>query len=424
MRGCVEDLKDILTNFGIDARVAAFCDTVETEIKPQFDAIEKKEIINQTKVLSAFRKHRISSAHFNPTSGYGYDDLGRDTLDMVFADTFGTESALVRPHFISGTHTLTVMLFSVLRPGDVLLSVTGDPYDTLTDVICGDEGGSLKEFGIGYDKVDLKDDKFDFEGIAKALENEKIRAVFVTRSKGYAWRESLSVAEMRELADFVRAKRSDVLILVDNCYGEFVDTEEPAFADLFAGSLIKNPGGGIAPSGGYIAGKKEYVKLAADRLTAPGLGLEGGANFGVMKELYLGFFMAPHVVAQAIKCAVFCGALMEKLGYEVCPKPADVRNDIIQAIRFGNPEGVVAFCRGLQAASPIDSFVSPEPWAMPGYQNEVIMAAGAFTQGSSIEISADGPIRPPYVAYMQGGLTYESGKLAVMHAASAVLKSE
>ena len=410
--------------FGIDSCVLAAGREAEAEISPLFKKIEKTEAENQMKVLSAFRRHKISSAHFNPTTGYGYDDLGRDTLDKVYADVFGTEAALVRPHFISGTHTLTVMLFAVLRPGDVLLSVTGDPYDTLTDVICGDGGGSLKEFGIGYDKVDLKDDTFDFPAIAKALESRSVRAVFVTRSKGYAWRESLSVPEMEKLAAFVREKRKDVLILVDNCYGEFVGTAEPAFADLFAGSLIKNPGGGIAPSGGYIAGKSEYVRLAADRLTAPGLGLEGGANFGVMKDLYLGFFMAPHVVAQAIKCAVFCGALMEKLGYEVCPRPADARNDIIQAIRFGTPERVIAFCRGLQAASPIDSFVSPEPWAMPGYQNEVIMAAGAFTQGSSIEISADGPIRPPYVAYMQGGLTYESGKLAVLNAASAVQNAE
>lgn len=417
-------MHDILTEFGIDLHVRKICGEVETEIRPLFDSIEKREAENQAKVLTAFRKHKISSAHFNPTSGYGYDDLGRDTLDAVFADVFGTEAALVRPHFISGTHTLTVMLFAVLRPGDVLLSVTGDPYDTLTDVICGDEGGSLKEFGIGYDKVDLKEDTFDWERIAAALENEKVRAVFVTRSKGYAWRESFSVSEMEKLAAFVRERRNDVLILVDNCYGEFVGTEEPAFADLFAGSLIKNPGGGLAPSGGYIAGKADCVRLAADRLTAPGLGLEGGANFGVMKELYMGFFMAPHVVAQAVKCAVFCGALMEKLGYEVCPRPADVRNDIIQAIRFGAPERVIAFCRGLQAASPVDAFVTPEPWAMPGYPDEVIMAAGAFTQGSSIEISADGPIRPPYVAYMQGGLTYESGKLAVMRAASEVLKTE
>ncbi len=417
-------MRDIMTEFGIDARVQSASTAIEADIRPLFAEIEKREAENQAKVLSAFRKHKISSAHFNPTSGYGYDDLGRDTLDRVYADVFGTEAALVRPHFISGTHTLTVMLFAVLRPGDVLLSVTGDPYDTLTDVICGDTGGSLKEFGIGYEKVDLKNDTFDFPAIEKALENEKVRAVFVTRSKGYAWRESFSVSDMERLAAFVRERRNDVLILVDNCYGEFVGTKEPCFADLFAGSLIKNPGGGIAPSGGYIAGKEEYVRLAADRLTAPGLGLEGGANFGVMKDLYLGFFMAPHVVAQAVKCAVFCGALMEKLGYEVCPRPADVRNDIIQAIRFGNAARVIAFCRGLQAASPIDSFVSPEPWAMPGYQNEVIMAAGAFTQGSSIEISADGPIRPPFVAYMQGGLTYESGKLAVMHAASAVLQVE
>ncbi len=417
-------MHDILTEFGIEDRVRAASEAAEAENRPLYEAIEKTEAENQAKVLSSFRKHKICSAHFNPTTGYGYDDLGRDTLDLVFADVFGTEAALVRPHFISGTHTLTVMLFAVLRPGDVLLSVTGDPYDTLTDVICGDTGGSLKEFGIGYEKVDLKNDTFDYPVVEKALENPKIKAIFITRSKGYAWRESLSVPDMAKMAAFVREKRSDVLVLVDNCYGEFVGSEEPAFADLFAGSLIKNPGGGIAPCGGYIAGKADYVRLAADRLTAPGLGLEGGANLGVMKDLYLGFFMAPHVVAQAIKCAVFCGALMEKLGFEVCPRPADERNDIIQAIRFGSPERVIAFCRGLQAASPIDSFVSPEPWAMPGYQNEVIMAAGAFTQGSSIEISADGPIRPPFVAYMQGGLTYESGKIAVMHAASAVLKAE
>ena len=412
----------ILESFSIDERVITAAAEAEKEIKLFFEEIEKKEAINQAKVLSAFRNHKISGTHFNPTCGYGYDDLGRDTLDLVFAETFGTEAALVRPHFISGTHTLTVMLFAVLRPGDVLLSVTGDPYDTLTDVICGDEGGSLKEFGIGYEKVELKNDTFDLEAIENALRNEKVRAIFMTRSKGYAWRESFSCKEMKKAADFIKSIRPDVLILVDNCYGEFVDTEEPSFADLFAGSLIKNPGGGLAPSGGYIAGKKDCVRLAADRLTAPGLGLEGGANFGVMKELYMGFFMAPHVVSQAVKCAVFCAALMEKLGFEVCPKPQDARNDIIEAIRFGKPEGVIAFCKGLQAASPVDSFVTPEPWAMPGYQNEVIMAAGAFTQGSSIEISADGPIRPPYVCYMQGGLTYESGKLAVLCGASEVIK--
>ncbi len=415
-------MRNIWDAFAIEEEVWQKSAEAEADIRPLFAAIEKTEAENQAKVLSAFRKHKISSAHFNPTSGYGYDDMGRDTLDAVFADVFGTEAALVRPHFISGTHTLTVMLFAVLRPGDVLLSVTGHPYDTLTDVICGDEGGSLKEFGIGYEMVELSGDTFDYPAIEKALENKAVRAVFVTRSKGYAWRASLSVADMEKLAAFVRARRKDVLILVDNCYGEFVGAEEPAFADLFAGSLIKNPGGGIAPSGGYIAGKAEYVRLAADRLTAPGLGLEGGANFGVMKDLYLGFFLAPHVVAQAVKCAVFCGALMEKLGYAVCPKPDEDRNDIIEAIRLGSAERVKAFCRGLQAASPIDSFVTPEPWAMPGYQNEVIMAAGAFTQGSSIEISADGPIRPPFVAYMQGGLTYESGKLAVMQAASSVYK--
>lgn len=414
-------MQTIFEELEIDKKIITLTEEAEAEIRPLFRQIEKTESENQAKVLSAFRKHKISSAHFNPTTGYGYDDLGRDTLDLVYADVFGTEAALVRPHFISGTHTLTVMLFAVLRPGDVLLSLTGDPYDTLTDVIVGGSG-SLKDFGIGYDKVDLLENGVDYDGIEKALQNEKIKAVFITRSKGYAWRESLSVSEMEKLTAFVRARRSDVIVLIDNCYGEFVEEREPSFADLFAGSLIKNPGGGLAPSGGYIAGKAEYVRLAADRLTAPGLGLEGGANFGVMKELYMGFFMAPHVVSQAIKAAVLCGALMEKLGFEVCPKPEDARSDIIQAIKLGSPEGVIGFCQGMQACSPVDSFVSPVPWAMPGYQNEVIMAAGAFTQGASIEISADGPIRPPYVAYMQGGLTYESAKLAVMRAASAVMQ--
>ncbi len=414
-------MNDTLEKMGICAEIAELTEKTEAEISHLFRGLEKTEAENQARVLAAFQNHKISSAHFQATSGYGYDDLGRDTLDKVFAEVFRTEAAVVRPHFISGTHTLTVMLFAVLRPGDVLLSLTGDPYDTLTDVICGDSG-SLREFGIGYDKVELLPDGVDYAGVETALQNEKVRAVFITRSKGYAWRESLSISEMEKLSAFVRERRSDVLVLVDNSYGEFVETREPDFADLFAGSLIKNPGGGLAPCGGYIAGKAAYVRLAADRLTAPGIGLEGGANLGVMKDLYMGFFMAPHTVCQAMKCALLCGALMAKLGYPVCPGIEDARTDIIQAVKLEKAENVIAFCQGLQSGSPVDAHVSPVPWAMPGYQNEVIMAAGAFTQGASIEISADGPIRPPYIVYMQGGLTYESGKIAIMRAATTVTK--
>ncbi|MDD6308646.1 MAG: methionine gamma-lyase family protein [Clostridia bacterium] len=414
-------MQDSLELWGISPQIEAMANAVEEEIKPVFAEIDKVEKHCQKKVLSAFCKNKVSAAHFAATSGYGYDDLGRDTLDCIFADSFGCEAALVRPQFVSGTHTLAVMLFAVLRPGDTLLSVTGAPYDTLFNVIAG-EGGSLREFGVGYEEVALADGKPDWAAIEKALQNKDVKAVFMTRSKGYAWRDSLLTEDMAALSEKIRKIRQDVLILVDNCYGEFVEKEEPHFADLFAGSLIKNAGGGLAPCGGYIAGKKELVKLAADRLTAPGIGLECGANLGVMKDLYLGFFMAPHVVAQAVRCAVFAGALMQKLGFEVCPRPADRRSDIIQAIKLGSGERVIAFCGGLQAASPVDSFVAPVPWDMPGYHDQIIMAAGAFTQGSSIEMSADGPIRPPYIAYLQGGLTYESGKLAILAAASKVMQ--
>ena len=410
-------MRELYEEFGISASVAEAADAIENEIKPLFAEIEKKERICQAKVLRAFRTHKVSLAHFAETTGYGYDDLGRDTLDAIFADTFGTEAAVVRPQFVSGTHTLTVMLFAVLRPGDTLLSITGAPYDTLLDVISG-TSGSLREFGIGYKEVPLKDGKPDESAIEKALCDTSVKAVFMTRSKGYAWRDSLDIEKLEALTNLVRAKRPDVLVLVDNCYGEFVETKEPSFADLFAGSLIKNPGGGLAPCGGYIAGKKEYVSLAADRLTAPGLGLECGANLGVIKDLYMGFFMAPHVVAEAVKCALFASALMQKFSYPVCPLPTDKRTDIIQAIQLGCGEKIIAFCGGLQSMSPVDSFVTPMPWDMPGYQEQIIMAAGAFTQGASIEISADGPIKSPYNVYLQGGVTYESGKLAIMAAAS------
>lgn len=394
----------------------------EEEIQQLFREIDKKEAVCQEKVLSAFCKNRVSLAHFAATSGYGYDDLGRDTLDQIFADVFGTEAALVRPQFVSGTHTLAVMLFAVLRPGDTLLSVTGAPYDTLQGVISGGSG-SLRSFGVQYKETALKEDgNPDRDKIAEALRDKSVKAVFMTRSKGYAWRESMTVEKLEALTKFVKDIRPDVLVLVDNCYGEFVETREPFFADLFAGSLIKNPGGGLAPCGGYIAGKKELVELAADRLTAPGIGMECGANLGVMKELYMGFFMAPHVVSEAVKCAVFASALMRRLGFSVCPNPEDVRTDIIQAIALGDGDKIIEFCGGLQSMSPIDSYVKPLPWDMPGYNEQIIMAAGAFTQGASIEISADGPIKPPYVVYLQGGLTYCSGKLAIMKAAEAVMR--
>ncbi len=408
-------------NFGIHPHVIVEAEKAEAEINSLFSEIEKNESICQAKVLQAFRTHKVSLAHFAETTGYGYDDLGRDTLDSIFADTFGTEAAIVRPQFVSGTHTLAVMLFAVLRPGDTLLSITGAPYDTLLDVISG-EGGSLREFGINYKEVPLREGKPDETEIEKALCDKTVKAVFMTRSKGYAWRESLTIEKLEALTNFVRAKRPDVLVLVDNCYGEFVEMREPSFADLFAGSLIKNPGGGLAPCGGYIAGKSEFVRLAADRLTAPGLGLECGANLGVIKDLYMGFFMAPHIVAEAVKCAVFASALMQRLGYAVCPAPTEVRTDIIQAICLGCGEKIISFCGGLQSLSPVDSFVTPMPWDMPGYKEQIIMAAGAFTQGASIEISADGPIKPPYNVYLQGGITYKSGKLAIMAAASRTIK--
>lgn len=407
--------------FGIDSDILKMAEKAERTVKPRFTAIEKTESFNQMKVLAAFRDNKISAAHFMGTSGYGYDDLGRDSLDKVFAQSFGAEAALVRHNIVSGTHAIAVMLFSVLRPGDTLVSIAGSPYDTLKGVISGKKG-SLSDFGINYREVPLKNNKPDYKAIERAIDN-KVAAVLVSRSKGYDWRQSLTVEEINALCEFVKGINPRIITLADNCYGEFVEEEEPK-ADLFAGSLIKNPGGGIAPSGGYIAGKEEYVKLAADRLTAPGIGLECGANLGIIKDLYMGFFMAPHTVAQALKCGIFCGALMQEMGYEICPSIEDPRTDIIQAVKLKDPEKIIAFCRGLQSASPIDSHVSPQPWAMPGYDSDVIMAAGTFTQGASIEISADAPIRPPYVLYMQGGLTYESGKISIMAAAQRVLEQE
>ncbi|MGI6192931.1 MAG: aminotransferase class I/II-fold pyridoxal phosphate-dependent enzyme, partial [Christensenellales bacterium] len=377
---------------------------------------------NQYKVLSAFQSERIALRHFNPTTGYGYDDDGRDALDRVFARCMGAEDALVRPQIVSGTHALALMLFGVLRPGDELLSITGKPYDTLetTIGISGDSLSSLKAMGVAYSQVELGEDGgIDVKASINAI-HEKTKVVHIQRSRGYAWRRALTVAEIGRGIAAIKAAKPHVIVTVDNCYGEFTTTEEPvaAGADLMAGSLIKNPGGGIAPTGGYIAGRKDLIELVAERLTVPGIGREVGSYAASYAPFYQGLFLAPHVVAGTLKGATLAARVFEKLGFDVLPRWNESREDIIQAVRFFKPEPLIAFCRSIQKASPVDSFVVPEPWDMPGYQCQVIMAAGAFVQGSSIELSADAPIAPPYTAYMQGGLTYEHVKLAVMSAVS------
>ena len=418
---------DAFSLFGIGNEIISLSEKAEAAITKSFDKIEKTALEGQMRVLSAFKNNRVSDANFTPCYGYGYDDVGRDTLDRIYAEVFGSEAAIVRSNFISGTHTLAVMLFSVLRPGDVLFSAVGRPYDTLEGVIgiAEKKSGSLADFGIGYTEAEMKDDKPDYDKIKEILtQNSKIKAVLIQRSKGYAWRDSLTISDIKRLIDFIKGIKNDVIVMVDNCYGEFVVECEPTAvgADLMAGSLIKNPGGGLAGGGGYIAGKREYVELAADRLTAPGLGIECGANMGHIKSLYQGFFMAPHTVAQSLKTAVFAAEMFSLLGFEVAPTSFENRGDIIQAVKLNSAENLCAFCRGIQRGAPIDSFVVPEPWDMPGYSDQVIMAAGAFVSGASIEISADGPLREPFAAYMQGGLTYESGKIAVLCAADNIIK--
>ncbi|MBE7030034.1 MAG: hypothetical protein E7409_01240 [Ruminococcaceae bacterium] len=410
--------------YGLDDHLIDLAERVEEKIAPQLAEVDRIGAYNGVKVLRSFQRHNISETHFAPTTGYGYDDLGRDTLDKVYADTFGAQDALVRHSIVNGTQAIASCLYGVLRPGDTLVAATGAPYDTLEEVIGirGNGCGSLREFGVGYRQVDLlPDGGVDFDTLRKTID-PSCRAVLIQRSKGYAWRDSMSVARIGEIISFVKNIRQDIYCIVDNCYGEFVEETEPASvgADLIVGSLIKNPGGGLARSGGYVAGTKEAVEQVSYRLTCPGIGRECGATLENNRMLYQGFFMAPHTVAQSVKAAVFCGALMQELGFAVCPAPNEKRTDIIQAIRFGAPEKLVRFCQGIQAGAPVDSFVVPEPWDMPGYENQVIMAAGAFTQGSSIEISADGPIREPYIAYYQGGLTYESAKIAVLLAARNV----
>lgn len=397
------------------------------DVEEQFKIYDEIREYNQLKVLNAFQEERISDMHFTNSSGYGYDDIGRDTLDKVYARIFNAESALVRPHFVNGTHAIGCALMGNLRTNDTMVCITGAPYDTLHNIIgiSGKENiGSLKEYGVNYKQVDLKDGKFDTEAIIKVLkEDPSIKLVHIQRSTGYGWRKSFLVSEIGEIISVIKEIRSDVCVFVDNCYGELIDTIEPTDvgADLIAGSLIKNLGGGIAPTGGYIAGKKKYVEQAAYRLTTPGIGGECGSTFGVMRQFYQGLFLAPHIVMEALKGAVFCARIMEIAGFEVLPKYNDKRSDIIQAIKFNDREKLIQFCKGIQKGSPIDSYVECEPWAMPGYNDEVIMAAGAFIQGSSIELSADAPIREPYIAYLQGGLTFDHAKIGILISLNSIL---
>ena len=410
-------LEEQYKNLGISREVYEFGEKIEESLKERFTEIDARAEYNQMKVIKAMQENRVSAECFNTSSGYGYNDLGRDTLEKVYASCFKGEDALVRPQITCGTHALALALMSNLRPGDELMSPVGKPYDTLEEVIgIRPSKGSLAEYGVTYSQVDLlPDGSFDYENIKKAI-NDRTKLVTIQRSKGYATRPTLSVTRIGELISFIKNIKPDVICMVDNCYGEFVEEKEPleVGADMIVGSLIKNPGGGLAPIGGYIVGKKECVENAAYRLTSPGLGKEVGASLGVIQSFYQGFFMAPTVVSGALKGAVFAANIYEKLGFSVIPNGTESRHDIIQAVTFNNPDAMIAFCEGIQAAAPVDSYVTPEPWAMPGYDSDVIMAAGAFVQGSSIELSADGPIKPPYAVYFQGGLTWYHAKLGIL----------
>lgn len=411
------ETNDIYQEIGIRSSVLEFGSAIERNLKERFDAIDKMAEYNQLKVIKAMQENRVNADCFHFASGYGYDDVGRDTLEAVYASVFHTESALVRPQVTCGTHALALALGANLRPGDELLSAGGKPYDTLEEVIgIRPSNGSLAEYGISYRQVDLlSDGNFDFDGIRAAI-NDKTKMVTIQRSKGYQTRPSFSVSQIGEVIRFVKEIKPEIICMVDNCYGEFVEEREPSDvgADMVAGSLIKNPGGGLAPIGGYIAGRKDLIESCGYRLTSPGLGKEVGASLGVMQSFYQGLFLAPTVVASALKGAVLAANIYEKLGFKVVPDGTESRHDIIQAVELGTPEGVIAFCKGIQAAAPVDSYVTPEPWAMPGYDSDVIMAAGAFVQGSSIELSADGPIKPPFAVYFQGGLTWPHAKLGIL----------
>ena len=414
--------------FKFDATLEKYSELAEKKASEPFKIIDGITEYNQTKVLNAFIKNRVSEMHLGTSTGYGYGDIGRDTLDRVFADCMGAEDAIVRHSFASGTHTLTVALFGILRPGDRVLVLTGRPYDTIIGVF-GFEGhtdGSLADFGVEYNQIDLRTDGTpDIDAIRAELSNKSYKMAYIQRSRGYSLRPSLTVDKVEQLCRAVREVSPDTVIMVDNCYGEFVETREPTEvgADIIAGSLIKNAGGGIAPTGGYIAGKKKYVEMCANRMTAPGVGREVGASLGHNRELYMGLFAAPHVTGEALKTAVFASALLELSGFEVSPSVCEKRGDIIQTVNLKTREALIAFCRGMQSGAPIDSFVRPEPSPMPGYDDDVIMAAGAFTLGSSIELSADAPLREPYAAWMQGGLNYHSAKSGVLLAVQSMIEN-
>ncbi len=415
--------KDYLNNMDISEDTYLIGKKIEGEIQATFNKINEIEEFNQYKVLKAMQDCKLSDIHFNWNSGYGYNDIGRDMIELIYSTVFGTEDAIVRPTIVSGTHALTLCLTGVLRPGDEILSVTGKPYDTLEDVIgigIGQEEnmGSLKEFGISYKQLELKEDGMINIDKIPSLITKKTKMIYFQRSTGYGWRKSLKIEDIKKTISLVKSLKPDLVCMVDNCYGEFLDILEPTEvgADLMAGSLIKNPGGGLALSGGYIVGKSELIKLVSYRLTSPGVGKECGLTFGQTRNMFQGLFLAPHVVSQAIKGAIFCSKLFESVGFEVCPRYDDPRSDIIQAIKLNSAQAVELFCQAIQSAAPVDSFVTPVPWAMPGYESEVIMAAGAFVQGSSIELSADAPIREPYIVYFQGGLTYSHAKIGALKA--------
>ena len=416
----LNETKELLKGFyGLDNETFELSEEVMKDIEPQFEKIKKIREYNQYKVLKAMQEARLSDNHFNWTTGYGYNDIGREKVEEIYANVFGAEDALVRPIIVNGTHALSLCVQGLVRPGDEILSVTGAPYDTLQGVIgIREEKGCLKEFGVTYDQVDfLEDGNIDLDGIKSKI-NDRTKLVMIQRSKGYAWRKSLTIEDIKEAVETVKSVNKDIIVMVDNCYGEFLDTKEPTEvgADIMAGSLIKNPGGGLALTGGYSAGKKELVEMISYRLTTPGIGKECGLTFGTTRTVLQGFFMAPYVTSQAVMGAIFCARAFEKLGYDVLPKYDDLRSDIIQVVRLNNAEEVISFCQGVQEAAPVDSYVRPEPWAMPGYDSDVIMAAGAFIQGSSIELSADAPIRPPYNVYFQGGLTFDHSKMGTLKA--------
>ena len=416
----LNETKELLRNFyELDEETFNLSNDVMEDIKDRFEQIKQIREYNQYKVLKAMQEAKLSDNHFNWTTGYGYNDIGREKIEEIYSKVFNTEDAIVRPIIVNGTHALTLCLQGLVRPGDEILSVTGKPYDTLEGVIgIREEKGSLKEFGVTYDQVDfLENGDVDLEGIKEKI-NDKTKLVMIQRSKGYSWRKSLTIEDIKEVIDTVKSVKPEVIVMVDNCYGEFIETKEPTDvgADIMAGSLIKNPGGGLALTGGYIVGKKDLVELISYRLTSPGIGKECGLTFGTSRTVLQGFFLAPYIVSQALMGAIFCSRMFEKLGYEVLPKYDDVRSDIIQCVRLNSADEVIAFCQGIQAAAPVDSYVKPEPWAMPGYDSEVIMAAGAFIQGSSIELSADAPIKPPYNVYFQGGLTFDHSRIGALKA--------